>query len=173
VHNSLSVSGFLRSATAPDHEAVDAAFAIFDLSDRDQYRRFLLAHARAVFAVEGALTDADRAVAWSSRRAMIERDLVAMGAAAPLAMALALPGDAAAAWGMAYVLEGSRLGGRLLARRVGAGLPVDYLGAAHDAGGWQAFRDDLDRAEAGPAWRGAALGGARDAFNAFRESAAM
>ncbi|MEO5640700.1 MAG: heme oxygenase, partial [Sphingomicrobium sp.] len=36
-----------------------------------------------------------------------------------------------------YVLEGSRLGGTMLARSVGPGLPQHFLGSAPPPGGWK------------------------------------
>ena len=50
--NVLSTVARLRAATASDHDAVDAGFGRYDLTDADDYRAFLIAHARALPAIE-------------------------------------------------------------------------------------------------------------------------
>ena len=134
-----SARSALRQALQADHDRVDEAYGGFDLADPAAYLRFLTAHARALFAVETAL--ADRAVwpAWRPRSALLRDDLGALGGAAPAAYADPLPQGAAASWAMLYVLEGSRLGGRVLSARVPAGLPKRYLDAVHQPGEWKLF----------------------------------
>jgi heme oxygenase len=76
-------------------------------------------------------------------------------------------------WGAQYVLEGSRLGGRMLAGRVGAGLPRRYLAERTGPGGWLRFQDEL-RAEAlagGAGWLERAIAAARAAFIRFADAA--
>jgi heme oxygenase (biliverdin-IX-beta and delta-forming) len=77
----------------------------------------------------------------------------------------------AARWGALYVLEGSRLGGAYLEKRVAPGLPRTYLGARHEQGAWRRILGSLDHADTGPAWREQALAGARATFGAFIEAA--
>lgn len=55
-----------------------------------------------------------------------------------------MPGDIATVCGVTYVMEGSRMGGGLLARRVGPDLPAAYLGAPAQIALWRAFLDSLD-----------------------------
>ena len=75
---------------------------------------------------------------------------------------------------MLYALEGSRLGGAFLARRVGPGLPSAYLSATHDKGEWLAFQRALDgaAAEGGEGWLNDAVQGALAAFALFAAGAA-
>jgi heme oxygenase len=74
------------------------------------------------------------------------------------------------------VLEGSRLGGTVLSRRIGPGLPRAFLLSAHPPGGWRAVMAAIDALPAG--WRDGALAGASAAFALFlaacaREQAAQ
>jgi len=155
----------LRAATAPDHAAVDARFGGFRLGDAAEYGRFLLAHARALPAVERALAGAGEALpAWRARTGALAGDLAALGLALLTPLRFAVGG--AARWGALYVIEGSRLGGTLLAREVPAALPRDYLAARHEAGEWRRLLAAIE-ARAGLAddtWRAAAIAGARDTF---------
>lgn len=123
----------LRRETRDEHDRVDAAFSRFGL-EGPGYARFLKALARAYLPVEDAL--AATAVArlvpgWREHRRgdALRADLGALGLTpAPPLAAPHLPTDAHAlgAW---YVLEGSRLGGALLARQVAPGLPRAFLTA--------------------------------------------
>jgi heme oxygenase (biliverdin-IX-beta and delta-forming) len=161
----------LRAATAADHERVDAAFGRFALSDQAGYVRFLEAHARALPAVEAALAGTRPAVLLRPRAPLIAADLAALGAAAPTPLPLDLPADKGAAWGMAYVIEGSRLGGRLLAKSVPADLPSTYLADVHRPGEWRAFLAALDEALADADALAAAIPAARRTFALYRDAA--
>lgn len=83
------------------------------------------------------------------------------------------------AWGLAYVVEGSQLGGVVLYRRLGARLaphPMRYLaGVGRDTGeAWQAFLVSLRAAlGADPAARTAAERGALAAFEALMPDLAL
>ena len=159
----------LRAATAVDHQGVDDRFGGFVLDDVGDYRRFLLAHARALPAVEAALAadggDGDDGLpTWRARAGLLAEDLARLGAAMPLPLPFAVGG--AARWGALYVIEGSRLGGQLLARGVPAGSPLAYLAARHQSGEWRALLGAIDvrAAAADDAWRTAAIDGARATF---------
>jgi heme oxygenase len=162
----------LRTGTAADHARLDGLFAGFDLADPVAYRAFLTAHAMALPAVERALDEADfdsRLADWPERRrtAALADDLAALGAALPDPLpAPALPGPAAC-WGAAYVVEGSRLGGAMLARRVGEGLPRSYLGTPLAPGAWRHFLGELDRHLATPAEQAEAVQAANAVFALF------
>lgn len=141
----------LRAATEAEHARLDNLFDRFDLADADDYGRFLLAHAGALLAVEQGMdiAGADRIVpGWPDRHrsALIRADLDALGLDTPDPLPFAPPADDAACWGTAYVVEGSRLGGALLARRVADGLPRTYLSAVHSKGAWRGFVAALDQA---------------------------
>ncbi len=141
----------LRAATAADHDRLDGLFGRFDLGDAGDYGQFLAAHASAIGAVEAALDGAGMTRLlpdWPSRRrgALVLADLAALGVPAVAALPPPAIADDAAAWGAAYVVEGSRLGGALLARQVAAGLPASYLAAPQPKGAWREFLVALDAA---------------------------
>ncbi len=140
----------LRRETAPDHERLDALFGRFRLDDPADYRAFLTAHAMALPAVEQALDAAGFATLlddWPRRRRAdaIAADLVALGASVPAPLAAPPLDSPAAQWGAAYVVEGSRLGGAMLARSVPDGLPLAYLGTPQAPGAWRRFLETLDK----------------------------
>jgi heme oxygenase len=167
----MSAIQSLRAATAADHDAVDAAFGKADLGNRQDYGRFLTAHALALPAVERALEGCEGPPR-RPRASLIESDLRALGLPMPSPLPFAPPETAAAAYGMAYVIEGSRLGGGLLARQIGEGLPVAYLSATHLAGEWRGFLAELDAQADGPGWIERAAAAARATFELYREAAA-
>ena len=120
----ISPRDVVRAATRDAHVRVDALFSSFDLADPAGYRRFLQTHyaivpqLEAVLAashVQGLLAD------WPNRQraASLAADLADLDA---LQFASARPAtrlfNPAQAMGVLYVLEGARLGGAVLARRV-------------------------------------------------------
>lgn len=166
----------LRAATAAAHARVDAAFGGFDLCDRTQYAAFLAAHAEALAPIEDALDAADTVrlfADWPDRRrgALLREDLAMLGhRAAPPLPAPLLAGDAAIA-GTLYVIEGSRLGGRFLARSLPSGFPRAYLSADQRAEKWQQLLDHIDDLlQDAPALRSAEEA-ALAAFSRFERSA--
>lgn len=162
----------LRLATRADHDAVDAAFGAFGFDTAETYRRFLTAHARILPAAERLTDPASLVPAWRPRADLLAADLAALGSAMPEPVALAPPAGIAERWGAIYVIEGSRLGGAMLARSVPAGLPTAYLSAAHPPGGWKRFLAALDAADTSATWRAAATRGARAMFASYRNAAA-
>jgi heme oxygenase len=161
----------LRAATAANHDAVDAAFAEVDFADPESYGRFLMAHARALLAVEQALVSIDGLPPLRPRAALIMDDLRALGLAPPMPLPFLLSGRTSSAFGAAYVLEGSRLGGGMLAKRVGAGMPIAYLSATHLSGEWRQFLAMLDRSAADGAWIVEAIAAARATFDLYGSAA--
>ncbi|MBE7184236.1 MAG: biliverdin-producing heme oxygenase [Methylobacterium mesophilicum] len=163
----------LRARTAAAHEAIDGAFARFSLAERESYRHFLLAHARVLFTLEAMLEGQAGLPLWRSRRAALDADLRDLGAVRPEPLPVEPIAGEAALHGVLYVLEGSRLGGRLLSRQVGEGLPSAFLSAAHEKGEWREFLSRLDaRAQAeGPLWLDAAVDGASCAFGLYGRAA--
>lgn len=162
----------IRAATAADHERLDGLFEGFDLGDAGSYGRFLIAHAAALLPVEAALdaAGADRLIpAWTERRRgeMIRADLAALGLALPELTAFEPLDDDAACWGAAYVVEGSRLGGALLARRIAPGLPRSYLGTPQAKGAWRTFVEALDAALLADDRIARATRAARETFSFF------
>jgi heme oxygenase (biliverdin-IX-beta and delta-forming) len=162
----------LRAETAAAHDTVDAVYSRYDLADPAGYRAFLEAHARALPAVERALSGA-ALPAWRERTSALAADLDALGATMPPALPFAPPADLPAAWGMLYVTEGSRLGGVLLERAAGPDLPRAYLSARHRPGEWRALLADLDAAATDERWAAAAVAGAHQVFTLYGDAAAQ
>ncbi len=185
----------LRAATGEAHDRVDAAFADFDLTDRASYARFLAAHADVVWALEAALPGERVVDDWESRKRgeLLKEDLSFLGKPPPrhpgegrdpassssAAEEQRDPGlrrgdetweDAEIA-GTLYVLEGSRLGGKFLARRLPAGFPRAYLDADQRAEKWQQLLMVIDRLLRSPAALETATAAALATFAAFERSA--
>ncbi|MET0246182.1 MAG: biliverdin-producing heme oxygenase [Sphingomonas sp.] len=173
----MSAHSALRDATASSHERVDAAFSSYDLGDAAGYAAFLQAHAEAFLPIEAALDAAgvERLIDdWPARRrsGAIRQDLAQLGEAVPNTSSptpMAIAGDGQIA-GALYVLEGSRLGGRFLARRVPDGFPRAYLDADQAPGNWRKLLDRLDLILYDAEAMKSAIGAAQEAFAAFERS---
>jgi heme oxygenase (biliverdin-IX-beta and delta-forming) len=164
----------LRQGTAADHERLDALFGTFKLDNEAAYRAFLTAHAMALPAVERALDKAGFDLEdWPERHreSAIAADLAALGAAIPETLPPPALDTPAAQWGAAYVIEGSRLGGAMLARSVPENWPKSYLGTPLPAGAWRDFLAKLDAALATPDDIAAATTSARATFGLFEQAA--
>lgn len=168
----LSTVARLRAATASDHDAVDAGFGRYDLSDADDYRAFLIAHAKALPAVEVWLAAIPGLGAVRSRETALAEDLAALGEHMPAPMAFDVVPSEAAGWGAMYVVEGSRLGGIMLSRSVPEGMPSAYLGSKHLSGEWRALLAAIDDKPADDAWIEQAIVGAKAAFDLYRRAPA-
>lgn len=165
----------LRESTRPDHDRVDAAFARFDLGDPVDYREFLLAQASALLPIEAALTAAgvqEVVCDWPQRQraSRILADLAGLGLGTPRALEAPQLGSTAQMLGALYVVEGSRLGGAMLARRVPAHLPCRFLSDS-DSSRWRSLVALIDHELASPAGQAAALASARAAFALFEAAA--
>ena len=148
---------------------MDAAFGGFDLSDGDGYCAFLTAHARSLPAVEAALHAAGE-TGFRPRTPLLAQDLAALDRRMPAMLPLAPTMSAAARAGMLYVIEGSRLGGGLLARQVPRGFPGAYLSATHLPGEWRALLARLD-AEIDGAALSEAIESAQTVFDLYKRAA--
>lgn len=160
---------FLRQATADAHDLVDAAFGRFDLGRTDDYRNFLLAQAEVLPPLEARLAAAASLPPWRPRLSLLARDLAALDTALPQPTRVDRLETPAEFLGALYVLEGSRLGGGMLARRVGPGLPREFLAATHLKGEWRALLAALDAAA--PSDQAGMLAGARHVFRLYAEAA--
>jgi heme oxygenase len=172
-YNSMPLRSALRAHTSDCHAAVDDIFGRFDLTDPAAYRAFLSAHARIIPAIEIGLEEAGVEALlpdWSARRRrhLLYADLADLGAHAPDLAPVPAFEDNAALWGAAYVLEGSKLGGAMLARRVPPSLPSRYLTPIGPKGGARSFMDALDGADVDEA---RAIEAARTIFALFRDAA--
>lgn len=142
----------LRAYGGVLHHQVDEAFSGFSLDSASGYREFLQAHAGALFSLEAALERGGIEALlhdWPSRRRRdaLRADLLALGCELPLSLPVTAPASAGWCWGAAYVLEGSRLGGQVLLRRLRAAqpeAPANYLGHASEPGLWPAFLQQLE-----------------------------
>lgn len=152
---------------------VDAVFTGFELGERQSYVRFLEAHGRVVPAIEATLRH-EGLPPWRPRTSDLARDLAAFGCELPRSLVVGASAGLAWQFGLLYVIEGSRLGGRLLLRRVGEAFSAQYLSAVHRPGEWRAFTAALDACAAakGAAWLDAAVAGALHGFQLYAAAAA-
>lgn len=140
----------LRIATADAHAALDASLSDA-LTTRGDYVAFLRANRDAALATAAALARVGIADA-RIRVAAIESDLGELGAASDAERAAPVADAGTASdWGTAYVVEGSALGGRVLADALGARLALDdralsFLRLRGEEAGraWRAFVARLD-----------------------------
>ena len=165
----------LRKATAPDHDRVDRAFSGFDLSEPAGYRAFLRAQEHALLPVEAALdaAGAERIVSdWPARRRAraLRDDLDRMGEREVSMEPFPAPSSPAEVLGAMYVLEGSRLGGRLLARAIPPDFPRAFFTHA-DPGRWPALIEILDKTLISDDEIAAAVGAAGSVFARFETGA--
>lgn len=161
----------LRAATRDVHDRLDAAMATWPLEPRRSYARFLALQYAAREPLERGL--AARAPAGllppPPVTALIAADLAELGEPCPAAATAIVPEDGDAALGMAWVLAGSSLGNRFIARqRRGAGLDEAMLFLTDNR--LSAYFKDLLPALARPAStarRDGAVAGAAIAFASF------
>lgn len=172
----------LRSETASLHAAVEREAGLVDRALTRERYRLLLARLYAFHAaLEPAIARALDDPAFFEPRRRLDRlaaDLDALGAGArpaPAAAAGTGPAGEAAAFGALYVLEGSRLGGRIVARHLAALLGIGPGGGASYFAGepgetarlWHGFGDRLT-ARAPALAADAVVAGAVATFEAFR-----
>jgi heme oxygenase len=166
-------------ATSDLHARLDTRLAPLVTQGGDAgYREFLVRSATALLPVEQALHEAEVASLlpdWPqrSRSRALRLDLAALSLQEPSASPVAGVGGEAFQFGMLYVLEGSRLGARLLLAEVEATLsPVSraatrYLSHGQGLSLWSTF---LQRLEASQQVRRApdeTVAGARAVFRHF------
>ena len=167
----------LRDATAAAHQRVDAAFAHFDLADRASYARFLKAHAEVVWPLEATLAGERIAPDWEDRKRghLLREDLAFLRQPGEAPLAAVVDewnfADPAQIAGALYVLEGSRLGGKFLARQLPPGFPRAYLDADQASGNWRNLLDRLDTFLYDAPALQSALAAAHQVFAAFERSA--
>ena len=146
----------LQAATQHQHRDLDEHVADLDLSTLAHYRMFLRASAAALIGIEALLERAgieQLLPDWSerTRTEAILADLRQLKVAATPFELRRAPPSAAEMFGMAYVLEGSRLGSKVLLNRVHTASDINvrtatsYLGA-NDAHWWRSFLQTLENA---------------------------
>lgn len=145
----------LRERTQPAHQRLDGMIGPLDTPER--YRAFVAGSHAHRDAAEGYL----EAVAWPDSfrdwrplrlEPLIAQDLADLGHMAREGTALGLSKDISSAVGVAYVLEGSALGARLIAKMaLRLGFDASH-GARHIAGqerglgNWRAFTSIIEEA---------------------------
>lgn len=168
----------LRTATADLHAVVDARFSGDFASDKAAYGRFLTALGSTVLPLEAAFeaVDVERLLPdWPQRRraASLRSDMATLDLPIPFPRPVEPPRGEARLFGMLYVLEGSRLGGKLLLRRALANpdrqmrSATRYLGHGDGRDLWRPFLERLETSSAVASAPDAAIAGARDAFSLF------
>lgn len=171
----------LRSVTAEAHARLDHQLGALDLAILPGYRQFLEINAAGLIPLEAALAAAGVDGVFPdwplrSRQAAILEDLARIGGHAdPLPAPSRL--DFGGLLGTMYVLEGSRLGARVLLNAVKQSADPQVLHATaflrHGAGQhfWPSFLAILDRHSA-PNHEAGAIDGALKAFAMFERATA-
>lgn len=173
----ISLRDRLRAATVDDHAALDAKVGGWRIETSIGYGAFLTASYAALAPLELALEEAGVATQlpdWPhrARRVALAADLAELGLKTPSFEAAEVPSPEFAA-GLLYVLEGSRLGAKFLARQVraaGAGLPLAYLTHGEGPDLWRSFLAWLDAIPKVGFRTDAAEAGARYGFLCFSDA---
>lgn len=171
----------LRAATQRMHHDLDEKVTDLDLTSLADYRRFLRASATALIGIEALLVRAgveELLPDWSqrARTPALLADLRRLGStASPFELRRAAP-TAAEMFGILYVLEGSRLGSRVLLARVQQASDATVRSAtaylsANDPHLWRSFLLTLEAAV--DIDGSASTAGAIYAFALFQRSFAM
>lgn len=173
-----TIREMLRAEGGALHQQVDATFGRYALQTRPHYVAFLQAHAQALLGLEALLerSGIERLLPdWAERRRtpVLSDDLQRLEAVPPTPTAFARTLDEGECWGVAYVLEGSRLGSRLLDRHAGESedeavrAARAYLGHVPPKAAWPQFLERLDQAGSEAALHPGMLAGQRLAFEVF------
>lgn len=172
----------LQQSTVEAHAKIDNLFAALDLRIRADYCRFLEANAAALLPLEDGLVEGgvERLFPdWNlrSRREAIVADLAQLGGVAVPLPPIA-PLDFAGVLGTMYVLEGSRLGAKVLLKSVlnSADTVVSgatrYLRHGERQNLWRSLLPALEYHAETLADDAAAIEAARRAFDLFAQGAA-
>ena len=177
-----SILDALRAGTADLHASLEAALPLGTAQlTREGYIRVLQSFHGflAAWEQQARRSAPQRLEALLQERArthLLDRDLAALGVADPLAQVPTIPSlhGTAALLGSMYVLEGSRLGGQYLVRRLEShlaltpecGLSFFYGFGPHTGSQWRAFCNVLVE-EIAPDQSAAAVQSARATFAAF------
>ena len=173
-----SARGHLRAVTSDLHARLDARLAPLVTQGEAGYRDFLLRSAMALLPVEQALNEVDVAKVlpdWPqrSRSRALRLDLAALSLPEPSGPTVPAIRDEAFQFGMLYVLEGSRLGARLLLAEVEAALSpasraaTRYLSHGQGLSLWPTFLQRLEASQQVRREPDAAAAGARAVFRQF------
>jgi heme oxygenase len=171
----------LRASTATRHQAIDGLMDLAQLHDPQRYGRVLRVFEAFLASWEPSVRQAlpEHRQGWWQRRSrlpFVRQDLRHLGLApaAPARLPFALP-SAAAAFGSAYVMEGSALGGQFIARQLAdspecSGALAYFRGWGAETGAcWREFRAVLDNELQAPTAIAEACTAARDTFDALSD----
>lgn len=172
----MTAHAALRDATRQAHDRLDRRFSALNLSALSDYGDFLCAHAAAFLPVEQALErgGAPALIAgWHEikRSDALKSDLNALALASPPPESAPEFEGRAELLGGLYVLEGSRLGGKILHKAVGNGFPKLFLSSRTPAGHWRAFVAMLEEMLYSDEDRAAASAAAVRTFQCFERAA--
>jgi heme oxygenase len=172
-----SARGYLRAATNDLHARLDARLAPLVTQGDAGYREFLLRSAMALLPLEQALNEASISnllADWPqrSRSGALRLDLAALSLREPLGAAAPKVRGEAFQFGMLYVLEGSRLGARLLLAEVEAlsrasQAATRYLSHGQGLSLWPSFLQRLEASQQVRREPEQAAAGARAVFRQF------
>lgn len=178
----FSLRSALARATADQHAAAEAALLPFFTGRPAGHLGFLRAMAAVVAPLERALDDAGVESIledWGVRRRTValRTDLASLGSEMPAALSVPTIRGEAQMLGVLYVLEGSRLGARILARlaasaddpRVSGAMR--FLGHGEDTRLWPDFLARLEASDAARSRIADCIDMARRAFALFSASA--
>jgi heme oxygenase len=167
----------IRRQTRPLHDALDARLVLSNLASRTGYIDYLLIN-WACIPIEDALARAGIGQVlpdWERRRRRIAlvSDLEALDVPLPSYVAMAIASDIGSLLGWSYVLEGSRLGARVILPTVMTNAEADVRRAVaflrHGDGEqfWETFKAELGTINDDPAAIARACIGANAAFQCF------
>lgn len=155
----------VRAATAANHRRAEQSFAALIEAFPISYGRYLRAHASAFPAVGRAIAAAMEWQPWEARWRDLLQDLSQLGLTAPEPVAVAVAGSTDEALGMAYVLEGSRMGSAIILKAMPDQAATSYLRGGLDTAPWKQLKARLTAAD--PAAAPGVIRGAQAAFAAF------
>jgi heme oxygenase len=175
---------YLRSATAHLHAELDARLAPLLKQGEAGYAQFLAGSASVILPVEQVLTEANVAALlpdWRlrSRSLALRQDLAELALAEPLGLTPPEATGEAFQFGMLYVLEGSRLGARLLLHDVLATLgpatrtATRYLRHGQGMPLWSRYLKHLEASQPVRDEPEKAAAGARAMFKRFLTAASL
>ncbi|HEX4118076.1 MAG TPA: biliverdin-producing heme oxygenase [Rhizomicrobium sp.] len=171
ISDNASAREYLKLSTRDLHGRLDAAAGVMRLETYPGYGDFLAAHAAALTPLEAALEKGgiDRLLPdWALRRrsAALAEDLADLGLSCE-AMAAPTFRSEAGLLGAAYVLEGSRLGARVVLGRVSPESPTRYLSHGEGQRFWPNFLAVLEGSAEVRRAPNLAVAAARAAFALF------
>ena len=168
----------LKTATRDDHERVDSILLSWPLDDIDVYRQFLIAHARVLLPCERWLSRNESSTLlpeWTQRdrTAALLNDLHKLGCRPDIPSDMSFDNAEPVQIGMVYVLEGSRLGGFVLAKKLNKlrpDLPTSFLSYDADTDVWGRFVEWLNGKRLNTGELETSIDTARFIFRLYEES---